>query len=92
MIKVADDEILVAIRDEQMQQRDGIAPAGNADEVAIGWREIAKEPFWLNQRVALLRLHRPNVQRSTLNVQRSKYSVLSGEHRLAACREPALLT
>ena len=45
MIKVADDEILVVIHDEQMQQRYGIAPAGNADEVAIGWREIAKQLF-----------------------------------------------
>jgi hypothetical protein len=45
MIKVADDEILVVIRDEQMQQRYGIAPAGNANEVATGWREIAEELF-----------------------------------------------
>ena len=31
-----------------MQQRDGIAAAGNADEIALGWREVAKESFGLN--------------------------------------------
>ena len=45
MIKMANDEILVVVRNEQMQQRDGIAAARNADEVAVGWREVAQESF-----------------------------------------------
>ena len=33
VIKVADDELAISALDEQMKQRDGITPAGDADEV-----------------------------------------------------------
>ena len=48
MIKMADDKIFVAARNEQMQQRDGIAAAGNADEIALGWRKVAQELLGLD--------------------------------------------
>ena len=72
MIQMADDQFIVAQVDQVMQQRDGIAAAGNADEIATGWREVANKSLAFNQRATLLRLHQANVQRPTLNVQRSK--------------------
>ena len=48
MIQMANNEFIVAQVDQEMQQRDGIAAAGNADEVATGWREVANESFRLN--------------------------------------------
>ena len=48
MIQMADNQFVVAQVDQEMQQRDGIAAAGNADEIATGWREVANESFGLN--------------------------------------------
>ncbi len=59
-----------------MEQRDRVASAGDADEVAMLRRKVAKD-FCIN----IQRAHRiaSNVQRPTLNVQRSMKS------RQAAC-------
>ena len=48
MIKMADDQFLVAKINQEIQKRDGIAAAGNADEVAIGGREVVEESFGFN--------------------------------------------
>jgi len=48
MIQMADNQFIVAQVDQEMQQRDGIAAAGNADEVATGWREVANESLGFN--------------------------------------------
>ena len=45
---MADDQFVVAYFDQQMQQRYGIAAAGNADKIATGWREIANESLEFN--------------------------------------------
>ena len=48
MIQMADDQFLVTKIDQPVQQRDGIAPAGNADQVAgAGW-EITRDFFFFD--------------------------------------------
>src|SRR5437762_2179729 len=58
MIQMADNQFVVAQVDQEMQQCDGIATAGNADKIALGAREVAKELWGLDQSNGLLRLHR----------------------------------
>ena len=48
MIQMADNQFVVAQVDQEMQQRDGIAAAGNADKIATGWREVANESLGFN--------------------------------------------
>ena len=48
MIKMADDQFLVAKINQEIQKRDGIAATGNADEVAAGRRKVAEESFGFN--------------------------------------------
>ena len=61
-----------------MQERDGVASAGDTDEIAMVWREVAEEVFWFDQ--LRRRRHTANVQRSTFNVQRS----IKGRRRMEA--------
>ena len=78
---MANDQILVTEIDQRMQECDGVATAGDPDEVAITWRERASEIFGFDQQAWPWRLHEANVQRSTrlrkaaawqaFNVQRS---------------------
>ena len=43
MIQMADDQIFVAKIDKRMQERDGIAAAGDADEIARLGREMPQD-------------------------------------------------
>jgi len=61
-------EVLVIKIDKRMQERDGIASAGDRDEVTARGRKFAKDFFNFNE--LQLRRHSSNVERSTLNVQR----------------------
>ena len=40
MIQMANNQFLVAEIDEPVQQRDGIAPTGDADEITRIWRRL----------------------------------------------------
>jgi len=69
MIEMTDDQLFVSKIDKGMQERDGVAPAGDAHEIKMTRWEIAEESFAIDQ--VSLRRHDSNVQCSTLNVQRS---------------------
>ena len=64
MIEVADDQSLVTQIDKEMEQRDRIAPAGNADKIALGWRKFGNK-FGINMQRAVA----PN-KRSTAGPER----------------------
>ena len=64
VIEVADDQSLVTQIDKQMEQRDRIAPAGNADKIALGWRKFGNN-FGINVQGAVA----PN-KRSTAGPER----------------------
>src|SRR5205807_8410772 len=55
--------------------------AGDADQVAVGLREVAKELCSVQQGRNLARFHEANVQRSTFDVQRSNAELLPGSAR-----------
>src|SRR5213596_3570118 len=49
MVQMADDQFLVTETDQPVQQRDGIASAGDADQIArIGWKPWQQFGFYLN--------------------------------------------
>jgi hypothetical protein len=64
VIEVADDQSLVTQIDKQMEQRDRITPAGNADKIALGWRKFGNK-FGINVQGAVA----PN-KRSTAGPER----------------------
>ena len=71
MIEMANDQVLVTKIDKLMEETDRITAAGNTDEIAMRLWKLAEKSSGLQQARRLMRLHQANVQRSTLNVQRS---------------------
>ena len=82
MIQMADDQFVVAQVDQEMQQRDGIAAAGNADKVAMGWREIAKQI--VGTQLARYVVAASPGKRPTPNAQRPTLNPDVGERRMPA--------
>lgn len=78
MIEVADDQSLVTQIDKEMEQRDRIAPAGNADKIALGWRKFGNK-FGINVQRAVA----PN-KRSTAGPERKSNGLTEQAVPLAA--------
>src|SRR2546428_10017894 len=96
---MAGDQFFITKSDKPVKKGNGIAPTGNADEVATVRREIAEEFFWFNQNAPEFQLHKAkfNAQptfarprrdrRPTLSGRRMEaamHKFVSGEHRLPA--------
>lgn len=72
MIEVADDQSSVTHLDKEMEQRDRIAPTGNADEITVGRRKFGNK-FGINVQGAAA----PN-KRSTAGPERKSNGLESG--------------